>query len=103
MPAFEAAQKLLERITYKPGWEFKLEYGRDVWRLLVTYPAPDATDDFLRPVTIASTRDIMPECAIDSWFEHEVVLAIRTAEAHERDEWLKFDGEYVNHPHPEDS
>jgi len=100
----------LSKITYKPNWKFELEEDRNTptrfmqnfLYLRITTHQPNA-DRSLQSVLLTSSHALSPEAFMDkSHFLMIVEHAIRDAEMHEVDEWLKFDGKHIRHPHPID-
>lgn len=94
----------LERWTYKPGYQLYLPAGGpDVWsghqfELRTTQPDSRNPDDtkplvfraYLHPAVAAG-----PETFLADWLQ----TTIGVFELHERDEWLRRDGQLLNDPH----
>lgn len=103
---FRRLQDIIHRVSYKP--RVKLEVHRlmeDVATIRVVMIVPDINDptdnivfQFMSSLSLYSIGD-MTDCQIVEYF---VRGAIREAELHEMDEWLKFDGRCVREPHPEE-
>lgn len=103
------ARLFLESLKYKPGWEFLITdcYGSDGKPngrlvLTVTHREPDVTNP-AKLTTIACNQMIdvpMMEAGGAEWFKHFIFEVIREAEMHELAEWLKFDGDNIEDPHP---
>jgi len=100
------AYEWLSKITYKPGWKFELEeertthhlYNLMYFRLTTKQPSADGSVDH---AFLCSTHGISPEAFMDR--DHFLMIvehAIRDAEMHEVDEWLKYDGKHIRDPHP---
>lgn len=112
-----AAQKVLERLSYMPGWGIEVycnvmpdqrpkpgeKPSYQSITLQIYFSAVDATNPsksarimFHHPVDCI--RDVVP-------LEAEVIGSLRKAlrilALHEVDEWLRCDGQHVVEPHPE--
>jgi hypothetical protein len=105
-------EEYLKRFTYKPGWGFTVcqdwSYPGGLILHIQTESRPDANNPNDRnrwnPVQTTARmhfpRDMSPK-QMESAFRGQLLQAIRALELHEMDEWLRFDGEHVNDPHPE--
>jgi hypothetical protein len=109
MDSIGYAKLLLASVRYKPGWEFLITDAYDSnglpdGRLVLTVSHREL--DVTNPknlITIVFNQMIevsMLEAAGVEWFKHIIFEAIREAEMHELREWLKFDGENLEDPHP---
>lgn len=117
--------ELLERFTYKPGWQFQVapmlmsqairsNMDEPLVNLYVKYWAHDSDLGMPRPevdMVIQLGRSItIPRFVWDNvdmeddrlfarifyrWMEH----ILGNMEIHERDEWIRVDGERVHDPH----
>lgn len=90
---------VVERIAYKPGWEFHVEPCGQVpgWLWLVARSQePDSRGkgqrEQWRTYVMAAHGTISKILAT-------VRMAIQTWELHETDEWFRFDGERIHDPH----
>lgn len=100
---------IVGQVTYKPGWEFRLDilYESSLHVsvvLRVTHREKDVGSD--KEVFLSLAIGFMFEevQGIDDkeFVERYVYRLIRDAELHELDEWLKFRGEHLHEPHPEE-
>lgn len=94
-------QAILNSITYKPGWSFKLtESGLDMFRLLredstrVIKLKPGETLTISRHCSFALCHIQDAQCLID--IVHSEVVWL---EMHEVDEWFKVTGKLWHNPH----
>ena len=95
---FSEAQKILMRITYKPGWNLCLQKKHeDTWLLWATFETLDCVSE--EPVTLESRCWLVD----DSFTEHDVVstafLCIQQSEMHECMEYFKLDNYSIFNPH----
>lgn len=92
------AEKIISKLTYKPGWDFTLEQraGRDTLVIGATVQH-SATLEMVR----FQIRRIVPVVAILtqeaflSWVEDELA----EAEIHEMREFFRYDGKLADDPH----
>jgi hypothetical protein len=99
---------ILKKITYKVGWKFRAQRnhawdGVEVW---ISYLDKDATgktpgENYLNLRVAISMHELSHMRHPEKYLMHRIFEGIRTAEMHEIDEWLKYDGVHVNDPHPE--
>jgi hypothetical protein len=100
MTKFESLKLLLGRVTYKPGWEFKLICPENQWepiQLLITQKARDVNNlsaQIMLSTITAITWDIATQMS-EQDFIYFVGTAIRDFELHEMDEWFKLGGKCV--------
>lgn len=96
------ARSVVERITYKPGYRFKVESQGEgtYWRYLILWVTSDEID----------SRTGEPKADFERWIElpftdsEESIVAqvralLKEIELHEMNEWLRLDGEIVHDPH----
>jgi hypothetical protein len=102
---YERLKGLLERVTYKPGYHFRLPPfdNQDYFRLYLDAVTKDAT---------APGKPFMVEYHMVNWYDrllrmndHELLqciyrMAIDT-EIHEAEEWFRIDGKHLVNPHKE--
>lgn len=97
------AERILSRITYKPGWKIELlEQWPDRISVRIELSVLDSGD---RRTTIRVARSrYLPDGFLRWCTETELIDQIRNAvsdmEAHERDEWFQVDGKPIYDPHP---
>lgn len=116
MGQLERVRMLLERLTYKPGWELWAEMGdetaeraRPRWpdRKYVTMGLYFKAQDAGGPgeVVVLGQKKVLAVEALHQMNEEmvtrEIMELIRQAEWHETCEWFKLDGACVTNPHPE--
>lgn len=98
-----------ERITYKPGYRFRvyrMENKAEIAVWLTSAPLPDADGINAEPSPIV-VRSLFRETEINALPDAErrmrlhAETMIRCMELHEMDEWFRLDGAYVKDPHPE--
>lgn len=96
---------LLECITYKPGFKFKLtrsKYdGENSFRIVGQLPNVNRPDE----LTDVMLGEILIDHRIEQWTKGDALNFIQkqliTFEHHEINEWFKYNGQCVNEPHPE--
>lgn len=87
-------EQVTKRLTYKPGWTFRINGGN----LIITAAVTHSTS--LKPVTF-DIRRLIPRVAQGnveaylSWIED----VIQEAEFHEMREFLRYDGRLIDDPH----
>lgn len=98
-------------ISYKPGWSFRVAWPPPGDRMLGSQ-ALLVANAYLPDVhnpdksTLITTTKPLPEYMIRDRGDWRKMLAfeihelIASLEGHERLEWLRFDGEWIWHPHP---
>ena len=103
MLSYESLAELVSRISYKPGWSFKL--GRDgavfqcdTYTLFIQAQVPDSRDP--EQIVEFVMKRMVPEYLHDEdmflkWVKH----TLTEAEVHEMREFFRFDGELVDDPH----
>lgn len=108
MDALQRVRLLLDRITYKPGWQIEARRINDYspWdkvTLMVSCLTRDVnSDNETRVVSCFSLEDLHLDRMDDQDIvKHFIRRAIWQLEEHESDEWLKFDKVCVVDPHPE--
>jgi hypothetical protein len=93
--------RVLEGVTYKPGWSFHVTSFEQVLYLEAHHAEVDSRDghdlpDFARRIPIRwPTYSADDDEAILAWVRH----CIHEWEVHEADEWLRYQGEHVHDPH----
>lgn len=102
----EDIEAVLERVTYRPGWKIRIlppegpfHYDRALY-LLVEARVEDTFNPG-REVRVWHQRPVLPPDLIRDE-EHFLYLLRRElgqVECHERDEWLRVDGEMKFNPH----
>lgn len=100
---FRKCETWLERISYKPGWEFKLIHPKQyTYEFLITRFELDATD-LDRKLSLWSSQQLSEEEF--SWGEEHWFIVIKhliiETEMHEMAEWFKIDGVLDVDPHKE--
>lgn len=94
--------KALARLTYKPGWRFRIE-GR---RLIVAFDTLDSTRKRRVGIVGVVIREIPRHLITQvrrgraAGFYDYVGDLIREREEHEVREWLKVNGHCLTDPHP---
>lgn len=113
-PPLYQARKVLEHVTYRPGWTFTVQPG---WSMAEAITSPAwLPDDLLILLVHARVPDVhapVPgqhdvEVARSSqfvWCGPEPFLRmlwgeVKAVEAHEQAEWLRFHGRPLVNPHP---
>lgn len=113
-------QEIIDKVSYKPNVRFALSFGSDgIITIKITRPVEDATKIPDRPSVIVMSHRVEygPQTALCcfsldnlikitkeqliSVVKYELFEGIRNMELHEMDEWLRYEGKYVNDPHPE--
>lgn len=92
-------QAHLERLSYKPGWEFIVYEG--AWEgqhLAITVELPDSATDGTITLDVHSALPPMPSL---NYFERWLCWRICRIETHEAREFFKRDGWSVFNPHAE--
>lgn len=107
--------RFVERFTYKPGFYAQVIYDKDLVRLAIIGPEPDASQWLaaldgqpVRLIPIVNTHTISritlehssPSPRRDEHWKWIVQTTILQYERHEMDEWLRLDGEQIVNPHP---
>ena len=95
----------MERVTYKPGYQFSVWRAPDGSSLYVTLssaPLPDAEGlkPEAQPVHCANMVDFQVLCTEENR-QYYAAKLIEDLERHEINEWFKVDGKCVKGPHPE--
>lgn len=92
----------LERITYRPGWQFSVYPGR--------YEGPhicinaDLADSVNAGKTVSVRIDSqLPPFETTEQFERWLLWRLAIIETHECREWLKRDGKAIADPHATDA
>lgn len=94
-------QRYLDRYTYKPGSSIVVGNMNMRGRVEINLylRSPDVSDPS-RLAKITTTQEL--EFPVETGhLEMLIYSGWKYLESHEIDEWLKFDGECVNDPHPE--
>ncbi|UOW93136.1 hypothetical protein SEA_NOSHOW_69 [Mycobacterium phage NoShow] len=116
MPTFS---DLIERFSYKPGYEFTLVHPEEallegerlfsaplpVSYLYLKCVVPDSTKPPHEPYTL-QFQAVIPhniEQHDQNGQLYYLRMILETFELHERDEWLRVDGELVNDPHKKEN
>src|SRR5262252_3256074 len=97
---------IVQRLSYKPGWEFLLErlaMPYDKLAVVVTYTAPDSRNP--GKSVLITARYFVPDSSQDAaaFFSWLRATVITKTEHHEIDEFLRYDGELVRDPHDPDA
>lgn len=94
--------RIMDRVSYKPGWVIDLCVPLDVVELRVACTQPDVLTGL--PTTVHTVQQLpldrfnmMSDDQVYSW----IGTALMRLEEHEFDEWFKVDGRHVFDPHPE--
>jgi hypothetical protein len=97
----KAANAVLSRVTYKPGWRFRLEDRPDALILCVSFRSEDATGKEAGHIEVQSRQPLPPIYYIrnEREFMQYIRGAIRIVEHHELDEWLQLDKHAPFYPH----
>lgn len=98
---FWEMERLLERITYKPG--VRLSIWRSVHDERLTLgiiAAVPSVDDPSRTIEIQSTVSLPAWQLGEAGILRKVRRLVKELENHEVDEWLRVDGVPVRDPHP---
>jgi hypothetical protein len=102
-PSDQQVYAFIEHVTYKPGWEFRIRNDlMDGWTLHARWLVDDRFGshstklNMIRPVAsyLLTGSDWKQNLA------REIHDLIEDLEGHERLEWLKLDGCWFWHPHP---
>lgn len=93
------AARLVEQITYKPGWSFKI--GGPLGRFLCIHAR---TPDSLDPSRVRSTQHMFetPEGLDPQGFHRWCFARVLDAERHEAGEWYRVNGQAPFWPHHQD-
>jgi hypothetical protein len=91
-------EKIISKLTYKPGWEFGLGHRAGYDTLVIHATVPHSVT--LEPVTFSIKRVIPKMIILDqeqflSWVED----MLAEAEIHEMREFFRYDGVLVDDPH----
>lgn len=107
----DAAQSLIDRITYKPEWKLRLTAeAKSVnrpWQINVhlDYKVANLDGSYetvdLTTCTTFTERSLIEVLVSGDFVRYIAMNLIRRAELHEIDEWFKLDGVCVTDPHPE--
>jgi hypothetical protein len=102
MLTLEALQRQLNRISYKPGFAFRLwqHDWEGIW-LTITAELPDAH----RPGTTTTVRinTAVPPCPTGGYFFDWLAYRLSRVEIHELREFLQVDGLAIFDPHAPDA
>jgi len=93
-------QTILDRVTYKPGWLFRIYDGRwEGQHLVITTVVPDA----MHPgqTTTLDVHSSLPPMRDESQFLEWIAWRLGRIENHEMREFLQLDGESLFNPHAE--
>jgi hypothetical protein len=98
----EALRAEMARVTYKPGWSFRLYQHRweGVW-LAITVELPDAEWPS-RMMTIC-VRTAVPPIPHATYLHEWLAYRLGRTELHEMREFLRVDGEKIYDPHVADA
>jgi hypothetical protein len=107
---WEAAKKVIDRITYKPGFQITLLEHDPLFSggLMIQFRrlVPNSEDPS-HPIgpQVSHVAISYSMILLDDRFEEALVGLLfhylREMELHELKEWLKLDGKWVDDPHPE--
>lgn len=98
----DEATQHVQRLSYMPGWSFRLTYDPDTLdiRLHVTALVDDSTTHEPRKIKVGSvhwgSQMILESTDV---LERWVSRGLQSMLAHEHDEWFKRDGKPINNPH----
>lgn len=92
-------QALLDSLSYKPGWEFRVQEGK--WDTTLLIHLTDVQDTYSDRRIRVTHRYVLPlRCPPDAGYARRWVRdCIHRTEMHESDEWIRFNGEMVYNPH----
>lgn len=91
-------QDTLDRITYKPGWEFAIYDGRhEGQHVVIVTVVPDAYNPD-KTVTL-DVHSMLPPMFTEHQFFEWVAWRLRRIEIHEAREFLCVDGRVYDDPH----
>lgn len=96
-------EQILSTITYKPGWKIVVNQTleRELLYLQIHATVTDAWSDLPARGQFFATTIPAPLISDAEQFIRWVRDSIIQFEMHEVDEYLRINGEWVNHPHPE--
>ena len=105
-PVHIRIQQKLDRIMYKPGWEFSAEYDGITSVTIVIRVEVQNTYNPMESVWLSSRDTIYPELYTsfmdnDKEFADYMFRRIKEMEIHESREWFRLDGEIYDNPHNE--
>jgi hypothetical protein len=103
MLTLEALQRQLNRISYKPGFGFRLyehRHGEGVW-IAITALLPNSYKP--EESTVICVRSPVPPIPTGAYFFEWLSWRVRRLEAHEVAEWFKVDGQPLHDPHAPDA
>jgi hypothetical protein len=100
------AQRIVEKLTYKPGWELQcypdpgpaggviLRFGKDE-------PDCELGGDAIRPLMLTAAFSASDLRQLDEHaFLASIFDTVARRELHEVEEWLRYDGAPLKEPHP---
>jgi hypothetical protein len=110
-PSLALVARIVELISYKPGWQFKVSpiSNYDQVEVRIVHMTRDAAGHLEGDIPIVCKHVFNNEAISVAHAAGKLTLmvtmslrdTIRMFELHELDEWLKIDGEYVKDPHAE--
>lgn len=102
MEVEQIARFVRERVSYKPGWELRVDAVGPSYHpfLSVRADLEDSYDPGRQ--TRIGIRQAIPPVRSEEQLLRWVRDALGRIELHERDEWLKLDGEMPFDPHRDD-
>jgi hypothetical protein len=90
-------EKVLESISYKPGWSFKIgRKGSGMYLQIVCKGLDNVTGE---QVEWTSRKWVLSRFMVQSEFVNTVFKAVMTAEEHETRELFKFKNQSIFDPH----
>ena len=96
----EDALRMIERLTYKPGWTFAASlYNQDILHVECRMPDVPCTKERGKTYTLQFTKDLNLASLTDAGLLVMIYEMLDWAERHECKEWFKLDGVRVVDPH----
>lgn len=93
-------ENLIWRVTYKPGWKFKVYMGRHEGpHIQITTVVPDAYD--LDKTVTLDVHSQLPPMRSDDQFYEWLLWRIKIIECHEAREFFRVDNVVYDDPHAE--
>ena len=107
---WQEAVNLVKGITYKKGWKIELLPIHDdhafILAIKATHPDSQQWDRPEPDRILISSQQAIDLHRLHSMSAEDFCMIIRSIvlrmEAHEADEWLRFDGKQLNNPHKDD-
>lgn len=95
-------QNLLDKVSYKPDWEFSVYDGKhEGQHIVIRTPVQDAYD--LDKIVVLDVHSMLPPCETAEQFYNWLLWRLKRLEVHECREFFRVDNMVYDDPHGPDA